>query len=76
MFILTGIFGQHIWSFSLYDLFPSGFFESISNKAFIEFIQHPLGGIIAYYFGMLIFLLAIFELLRTLYQTHEFKALK
>lgn len=69
MFILTGIFGQHIWSFTLNDLFPSGFFDSISNETLIDFIQHPLGGIIAYYFGLLIFLLAIFELLRTLYQT-------
>jgi hypothetical protein len=31
IFILTGIFGQHIWLFSLYDILPAGFFESVSN---------------------------------------------
>lgn len=41
-----------------------------------DLVSHPIKGIIAYYFGILILSLAIFELLRTLYQTRELKALR
>jgi len=74
--ILTGIFGQQFWQVSLFDFLPAGTFAHISNKFALEALKEPIGGLLAYYIGIVILLLSVFEVFRTLYQTKKYESLK
>ena len=74
--ILTGIYGQQIWAFTLNDVISSVVTSGITNKAALFLLNLPMGANVAYFFGGLMFLMAICELLQTLYQSRSIKSLK
>jgi phosphatidylglycerophosphate synthase len=76
MYIVTGVYGQNVWQFSIHDVAPASLTAGITSKPILELINHPVGGVLAYYYALLILALAIYELLLTLWKTRELKSMK
>jgi len=64
--ILTGLYGQGLWKVSLAEIIPVSITSKITHKFFITAFKMNFGGMLAYYFGLLIILLASFESCRTI----------
>ena len=58
--VLTGIFGQSFWKISLVEIFPASITNKITNKVLLTAFKMNIGGMIAYYIGLLMIVLASF----------------
>lgn len=66
VFILTGIYGQNFWKITLEELLPTSITGNFTHKILASALKMDIGGVTAYYLGILIIVLAIFEFCRTM----------
>ena len=73
MVTLAGIFGQQIYSYSPADFLPL----SVSSLPILNVVLHiSTGGLLCYFFAILIIALTSYEMIRTLLETRSLKSLK
>lgn len=68
--IITGIFGQDFWQINL-----SSFMPKFVNASFPALNSIKIGSLIAIGMGMIIFLIVIYSVLHTVYQTKKLRPL-
>jgi hypothetical protein len=71
VFILTGIFGQSFWKITLAEILPTNITSKLTHKFFATAIKMNIGGMLAYYLGLLIIMLAVFEFCKTMIKSEK-----
>ena len=76
IFIITGIWGQDTWTIMPKDFLPEFILSTFNGSIITSLFKMPIGGLIAYYFGILVLSMTIFEIIRTIIKTRSIKSLK
>lgn len=58
--LLTAIYGQSFWKISLMEIAPASITSKITSSVLLNAFNMHLGGMVAYYFGLLIILVTLF----------------
>ena len=69
--VLTGIFGQSFWKISLVEIVPASITNKITNKVLLTAFKMNIGGMIAYYIGLLMIVLASFQFFKTIVKSQK-----
>lgn len=62
-----------MWSIPLVTVLPDSIVSGISNQFFINLINQPFGGLVAYNFGYLTLALALFTFIKTVIEMKKFR---
>jgi len=76
IFIVSAIFGQDFWVVGLKDILPSFILSSLRGRTMNTLLSMPIGGVISYFFGIMIVLMTIYEVVKTIAETKSLKSLK